>query len=147
MLTHRVSNENTYSNRRYCASRAASSSFSNSCTFASSVDTCSFNFSFSLLNVSTSESDGAPKNFFINLHSFQNYSMEFAGFSGCSQSPTSTRVSWSITPLFSKYFLNSSFLASVVYHLQCKDACAAIDLIVIRHLSTYIYALHIELTN
>eukprot|EP00826_Nyctotherus_ovalis_P029186 TRINITY_DN2301_c0_g1_i8.p1 TRINITY_DN2301_c0_g1~~TRINITY_DN2301_c0_g1_i8.p1 ORF type:complete len:131 (+),score=8.34 TRINITY_DN2301_c0_g1_i8:163-555(+) len=52
---------------RYCASRTASNSFSSSCTFASKLLTCSLSFSFSVLSASTSESEGAPRNFLMNL--------------------------------------------------------------------------------
>ena len=45
---------------------------------------------------------------------FFRYSMELPGLSPSSYSPTSARVRWSITPVFSRYFRNSSFFDSVV---------------------------------
>ena len=43
------------------------------------------------------------------------YSKAFVGLSDSSYKETKTFVSWSTTPVFSRYALNSSFLASIVF--------------------------------
>lgn len=78
---------------------------SSSCFFNFTLS--SFAFSNSTLSLSTSRSAGDPKYFFTK-------SIALLGLSGYSYSPTRTLVSWSITPAFSRYFLNSSFFDSVV---------------------------------
>ena len=61
--------------------------------------------------------------------------MALLGFSGSSNNPTKVLVNWSMTPAFSKYFLNSSFLLSVVYNKRDKDihlSCKRMTIINIR---------------
>ena len=67
----------------------------------------SFTKSNSFFNLTVSISTGAPKFFFKK-------SIELFGLSCYSYKPTNALVRLSITPLFSKYFLNYYFFDSVV---------------------------------
>ena len=105
--------------------------FCKSVTLCRNFSFSSFNFKYSFFKLSLSKSSGALMFFLINLiyKKMKTYSNGLFGLSDSSYKETRTFVSWSTTPVFSKYALNSSFFASIVYSVSYYITLAWFDIL------------------